>query len=213
MGASARRALWPLVAALLIAGPAHAQDATVPESPYESSGEAPEDSWLVPSLHGLGLMTAMRIGEAMIWPEPFANPSLSRMGDSYADAFTHWPRWDSSQPAFQWDGDDLTINVVGHGLFGSELYLRARTCRRKWWEAALLTTAGSVLWEYGFEASAVRPSAQDLWFTPVAGLVLGEARYLGWHAASSIPDPLWRSMLTSLLDPFGEIERALGTPC
>ena len=91
--------------------------------------------------------------------------------------------------------------------------MRARTCRRKWWEAALLTAAGSTLWEYGFEASAVRPSAQDLWFTPLAGVVLGEARYAGWTAASRIPDPLWRSMLTSLLDPFGELERLLGAPC
>jgi len=175
--------------------------------------DAVEDSWLVPSVHGLALMSGMRVGAAILWPEPFADTSTKRMGASYRDAFTHSPRWDSSLPAFEWDGDWWVINVVGHGLFGSELYTRSRICRRNVFEALALTTVGSALWEYGFEANAVRPSGLDLWFTPLAGMVLGEARYQGWRAASQLSDPNWRGVLEVVFDPLGEFERALGTRC
>lgn len=167
----------------------------------------------MPSLHGLGLMTAMRLTEAVIWPDPFAETSLSRAGESYEEAFTRPPKWDSSERAFEWDGDPWYVNGIGHALFGSELYLRARTCHNGVLPSLLFTVAGSTLWEYGFEANAVRPSGFDLWYTPAAGLVLGEARYALWSSARTLRDRNWRSVLTTVLDPFGELERALGTPC
>ena len=71
------------------------------------------------------------------------------LGRSYGDAYTHWPRWDASLPAFEWDGDAWYINVVGHGLFGSELYVRARVCRRNVLEALFFTAAGSAVWAMG----------------------------------------------------------------
>lgn len=175
----------------------------------------PDDdpSWSIPSLHALGLMTTMRLTEAVIWPEPFADTNLSRMGRSYEAAFTKPPKWDSSKPAFEWDGDPWWVNGVGHALFGSELYLRARTCKNAILPALAFTVIGSTVWEYGFEANGVRPSALDLWYTPAAGLVLGEARYLGWTLARSIGDRTWRGVLTGVFDPFGELERWAGTRC
>jgi hypothetical protein len=170
-----------------------------------------EPSWSVPTLHALGLMTTMRIGEAVIWPDPFAD--TAHFGEHYRRAYTEPPLWDSSRPAFEWDGDPWWINVFGHALFGSELYLRVRTCKHGVLPALAFTAAGSTLWEYGFEANGVRPSALDLWYTPAAGLVLGEARYLGWSAAGGIGDPTLRNVLRAVLDPFGELERAAGTPC
>jgi len=213
-----RRALVPGAALLSVLAWCEASWAEPPANRDTAALPAPrpdavEDSWLVPSVHGLALMTGMRVGAAILWPEPFADTSTKRMGASYRDAFTHTPRWDSSQPAFEWDGDWWVINVVGHGLFGSELYARSRICRRNVFEALALTTVGSALWEYGFEASAVRPSGLDLWFTPLAGMVLGEARYQGWSAASQLSDPNWRGILMVLFDPLGEFERALGTRC
>ena len=171
------------------------------------------DSWTVPVVHGLSLMTAMRVAEAFIWPEPFADLEPGRVGERYEAAFTQPPKWDSSARAFEWDDDPWWLNAGGHALFGSELYLRARVCRRNVGEALLLTTAGSTLWEYGFEANGVRPSGLDLWYTPAAGLVLGEARYQGFRAARRLQAPAWRAVLTTILDPFGQLERALGTPC
>jgi hypothetical protein len=175
----------------------------------------PEDdpSWSIPSLHALGLMTTMRLTEAVIWPEPFADTDLSRMGRSYEAAFTRPPKWDSSKAAFEWDGDPWWVNGIGHALFGSELYLRARTCKNSILPALAFTAISSTVWEYGFEANGVRPSGLDLWYTPAAGLVLGEARYLGWTLARSIGDRTWRGVLTGVFDPFGELERWAGTRC
>jgi len=205
--------LAPLAGLVWTSGANGQTMAARPEPPAPILHESPQSSWLVPSLHGLGVMTGMRIGAAILWPEPFADTTWTRARRSYADAYTHWPRWDSSESAFEWDGDDWTINVLGHGLFGSELYMRARICRHSMLEALAFTAVGSALWEYGFEANAVRPSALDLTYTPISGMVLGEARYQGWVAASRISDAGWRAVLTAVFDPFGELERLVGTPC
>lgn len=167
---------------------------------------------LPPTLHALGLMTVMRASEAYLWPEPFAETNRFELGYHYHQAFSRPPLWDSSRPLFEADGDRWFINVIGHGLFGSELYLRARTCHFSAWQALLFAGAASATWEYGFEANGVRPSALDLTFTPLAGLVLGEARYQVWKAArggsGGLPAPL-----AIVVDPFGELERALGAGC
>jgi len=170
-----------------------------------------ESSWTVPILHGLSLMTLMRATETLIWPDPFAK--LDHAGENYARAFSEPPLWDSSESAFEWDGDPWWLNAGGHALFGSEIYMRARICRRNPIEALLLTTAASTLWEYGFEANAVQPSALDLVYTPFAGLLLGEARYTLWSSARRIGSRSWRGVLTTVLDPLGELERSLGTRC
>ena len=175
--------------------------------------ETDDTSFIVPTAHALGLMTGMRIGAAIIWPEPFADTSLSRMGESYERAYTSWPRWDSERDFFEWDGDPWPVNAIGHALFGSELYLRARTCGQGPPVALAFAALGSVVWEYGFEASAVQPSALDLVYTPAAGLVFGELRYAGWRMASVLRDRTWRNVLKAMLDPLGEFERALGTIC
>ena len=194
---------------------AQAAAASVP-TPLEPDTNTEPDlapSWTVPVVHGLSLMTAMRIGEAVIWPDPFADLDLDRIGKSYARAFSEPPLWDSSASAFEWDGDPWWLNTGGHALFGSEIYVRARICGRNVAEALLLTTAGSTLWEYGFEANAVQPSAFDLVYTPIAGLLLGEARHALWSSARRLESRAWRSALTTVFDPLGELERALGTRC
>ena len=183
-------------------------------APVNAPALTPQPSRLTPPvLHALGLMTAMRATEAYLWPQPFAETDRVQLGLHYHAAFSQAPRWDGSRPLFEADGDRWQINVLGHGLFGSELYLRARTCRLPAWQALLFTGIASATWEYGFEANGVRPSALDLTFTPAAGLVLGEARFQGWQAARRLnPGPL-RTTLSALLDPLGDLERALGAPC
>lgn len=175
--------------------------------------DAHSESWAVPSLHALGLMTGMRLTEAYLWPDPFAETDLGRIGAAYEEAYTRPPKLDTSQDWFEWDGDPWQINVVGHALFGSELYLRARTCKKSALEALAFTAAGAVVWDYVFEANGVRPSALDLVYTPLAGIALGETRLQLWRIASRVESRGWRSVLTALLDPLGELERTLGTPC
>lgn len=167
----------------------------------------------VPTLHATALMTVMRLSEAWLWPDPFAETRAKVILKRYREAWTRPPKWDSQRAAFEWDGDPWTINVIGHGLFGSQLYLRPRQCAHPVWGSFLFATAASTIWDYGFEASGVRPSGVDLWYTPLAGALLGEARYAGWQLAESIANPTWRQITRVLLDPLGELERALGSAC
>lgn len=179
--------------------------------PASQAAREPAESWLVPSLHALGLMTVMRSSEAYLWPEPFAN--AARFGYHYSQAFSRPPLWDGSRPLFEADGDRWQINVIGHGLFGSELYLRARACRKPLWQALLFTGAASTLWEYGFEANGVRPSGLDLVYTPAAGLLLGEGRFQLLELARRMAPSTGRTALRAVVDPLGELERFLGVPC
>lgn len=188
-----------------------ALSATSPARAQSNESERPR--WDVPSLHALGLMTSMRTAEVFIWPDPFADFDLDHVGKRYQRAFTMPPKWDGSRSAFEWDGDPWPVNVFGHALFGSELYLRARSCSNAVIPSVVFTAVGSAVWEYGFEGNGVRPSGLDLAYTPMAGLVLGEARLLGWRAARDISDRTWRNFLQSLFDPFGELERAVGSGC
>jgi hypothetical protein len=190
--------------------PAAAQRAQEPREATDESDELHE-SWRVPTLHALGLMTVMRGSEAYLWPEPFAN--TARFAYHYEQAYTRPPLFDSSRPLFEADGDRWQINVFGHGSFGSELYLRARVCRKPVWQALLFTAGASAVWEYGFEANGVRPSGLDLVYTPVAGLVLGEGRYRLFRWASRLAPGAGRTTLKVVIDPLGELERLFGAPC
>ena len=121
----------------LTSPPALAADAA-PDSPQLPT---PNSQLPTPVLHALGLMTAMRLSEAYLWPHPFAEVNRATLMLHYHEAFTLPPRWDGTLAPFEEDGDRWQINVLGHGLFGSELYLRARTCRLPAWQALLFTTA------------------------------------------------------------------------
>lgn len=152
---------------------------------------------VVPAVHSVALMAAMRVTETVIWPDPFAR--IEHFGAHYEEAFT-------KPPIFP-DGDPWYVNWGGHALFGSELYLRARSCRLGWAGALAFAAAGSVVWEYAFEANGVRPSAFDLVYTPLSGMVFGELRHV---VSRSVPP---RSAIRWIVDPLGEGERAAGAGC
>lgn len=182
-----------------------------PVSPYRVELEEPE---LGPVLwHSLGLMTTMRVAEAILYPSPFASIDSEFVRSNYARAYTSLPLWDPDGAPASFDGDPWTINIIGHGLFGSELYMRARTCHYGVWGSLAWTVTGSVAWEYVFEASGVQPSAQDLVYTPIAGLLLGEARYFAWSAARRAQGAWWSRVVRWTVDPLGGAERALFTRC
>lgn len=173
--------------------------------------EEPHANLVIPLAHAATLMTVMRVTESFLWPDPFSR--TEHFAAHYEEAFTKAPIFDSRRSAFEWDGDPWYINTLGHGLFGSELYMRARTCHMPWYGALAFAAASSTVWEYAFEANGVRPSALDLVYTPLAGAAFGEARHLVWRAASGLRSPSLRTTVRILVDPFGEAERALGTGC
>jgi hypothetical protein len=204
-----------LVSVSLSLGSAGETSAAALEPPTANAASVGQPSeapiFSVPILHSVALMGVMRATEAFLWPQPFAESS--DIGWHYEQAYTKPPKFDSKQGFMRWDGDPLFVNVVGHGLFGSELYLRARQCRLGWAGSLVFAAAASTAWEYVVEANGVRPSAQDLIYTPLAGLVLGEGRYFVYRAAGGISSKVGRSILRGVVDPLGEIERAAGTDC
>lgn len=175
--------------------------------------EAPPE-WTPPVTHAAAMFTITRSLEAALYPEPFADTRPRVWAEHWAEAVTRPPIFDASQPAFGWDHDPWWINVVGHGLMGSELYLRARSCRFGAGGAFLFAAAGTLVWEYAIEASGVRPSALDLAWTPMVGSVLGELRYVVWRAAAGLDGRAGRAAVRALMDPFGELERGVRLfPC
>jgi hypothetical protein len=200
-----------IVATALLAAPAHADDAPPGDATSPAEVSQPKPLWTPPVLHAAGLFTVMRLSEAVIWPEPFARIEADYWWESYEAAYTEPPKFDPDLPAFEWDGDPWTVNVIGHGLLGSELYLRARSCHFGWAGSLAFAAGGSAVWEYVFEANGVRPSAQDLVYTPLIGIALGEARFAAVRALHGSRGA--GAVLRVVLDPFGEAERALGSRC
>lgn len=169
--------------------------------------------WAVPVVHHHAVMLGMRLTEVWLWPEPFAETSSLPVTLRYRDAFSEPPKWTTDAAWFEWDGDRWWINAVGHSLFGSELYLAARRCDFGVLPSFALAAVGSAAWEYGYEANGVRPSALDLVYTPISGLVLGEFRHWAHRGAGQLPDGPLRVLVRGLMDPFGDVERAFGSPC
>jgi hypothetical protein len=169
-------------------------------------------SWLVPALHGVGLLLGQRVAESVLWTHAFSLEDGDRNVGHLRVAFTEAPAFDPHRSFFEWDGDRWEINLLGHGLMGSELYLRARQCEHGVAASLAFAAASTVVWEYGVEVWNSRPSANDLLWTPLGGALLGELRYFTWGMAASLPRGA-RAVVRALVDPFGELERALGTPC
>jgi hypothetical protein len=202
--------------------PAHAtRQQELPAQPQPTHSQRPTTSrsdgevyWAPAVVETGGLLTVMRVTEAYLWPRPFSFYAVDHWPYRYGRAFTEPPKFDASRSWFEWDGDSWTINTIGHGLLGSELYLRPRRCGFGWLGSLGFATAATAIWEYGFEANGVHPSGLDLWFTPLSGIVLGEGRYQAWLAAGNIADPLARSVVRTVLDPIGEFSsKVVGGPC
>ncbi len=174
--------------------------------------EEPKPNVVIPVIHDASLMVVMRTTETILWPDPFAR--TEHFAAHYEEAYTKAPIFDTWRRPFSWDGDPWYINTIGHGLFGSELYLRARQCHLGWLGSLATAAVGSTIWEYVFEANGVRPSAFDLAWTPiVGGLGLGEARFQAYKLAGGIESKTGRTIVRAVLDPLGDAERALGTRC
>jgi len=163
--------------------------------------------------HAAGVLLGMRLGVSALWPAAYDPFDFPANGRRFRHAFTAPPDFRRDRALLESDGDPWTINLVGHSLFGSEVWQRARACGAGPVGAFALTTATSVAWEYGLEAFHKQPSAIDLVLTSTTGALLGEARarVSTWarRAGASLP----RRALGVLVDPFGSLERGIGTSC
>ena len=76
-----------------------------------------------------------------------------------------------------WDDDSFLFNGILHPWVGSEYYLAARNRNWSIWGSLAYSAALSTFYEYVAENMIQQPSANDLLITPLAGSLLGEARF------------------------------------
>ena len=173
-----------------------------------------EGDWRIPVLHAAGTVGAMRLSASLLWPQVYDPTRLRDQLRGLGRAWSTTPELRRDRGLFESDGDPWTINVFGHGLFGSEIYARTRQCGHGITASAVAAATTSVIWEYVVEAPYKRPSAVDLVWTSLGGAVFGELRFqLGRWLRADPSNPV-KSVLLIATDPFGELERRLfGTRC
>jgi len=91
------------------------------------------------------------------------------------DAWRNMKRSLSNPPV--WDDDDWQLNYIGHPVAGSYYYNSLRSQNASIFHSFLFATAQSFIWEFFIEATAEKPSIQDLIVTPIAGAILGESTH------------------------------------
>lgn len=79
-----------------------------------------------------------------------------------------------------WDYDGLDINAFKHPVHGSIFYLIGRANGMNMLESSMYSLGGSWLWEMIFEAE--RPSINDMVYTTVGGVTIGE---VAWRTGKS----------------------------
>jgi hypothetical protein len=179
-----------------------------------SAPPADEAHYAVPLAHAAGVLVGMRLGVSLLWPEAYDPFPLERSAERYRLAFTTAPDFRRDRRLLESDGDPWSINVIGHGLFGAEIYGRVRQCGGSFAAALAFTAGTSALWEYGLEATSKQPSAIDLVLTPALGAALGEGRVRLQRWLRGRPHGALRRALEIVIDPLGEGERGiLGSKC
>jgi hypothetical protein len=206
------------VIAAVVVWLATAEPATAPTPPSNilvaPLPTPPETTWTVPIVHSVGLLTGMRLALSVAWPDAYDPFPLRRSGQQFERAYNQAPEFRRDRALLESDGDPWAINVIGHGLFGAEIYGRVRQCGGAPWQALAFAAGTSALWEYGIESFNKRPSAIDLVATPVIGAVLGEGRVQAQRWLRRRPPSFWRRFAEIAVDPLGEGERGwLGTRC
>jgi hypothetical protein len=171
-------------------------------------------TWAVPIGHAAGVLVGMRVALSAMWPAAYDPLPVDRSAHRLGAAFRGAPELRRDRGILESDGDHWTINVFGHGLFGSEIYGRVRQCGGAPWQAFAFTAGTSALWEYGIESWSKRPSAIDLVATPLIGTALGEARVQAQRWLRRRPRGFFRTLGEILVDPLGQAERGfLQTRC
>ena len=105
---------------------------------------------------------------------------------SLPESVTNWDKQDMKSNFKWWDNvrkrpvvdkDDAFLNYVTHPYWGMVYYLQGRQAGYSKTDSAIVSFLFSVVWEYGIEAIAERPSIQDLIVTPLGGVLFGEYAY------------------------------------
>ncbi len=169
-----------------------------------------EQNVLVPMVRIAVVEMGMHAGLLLIWPESFDPSDVNGNRAQLRRSWTGHPKLIPGANIFDTDGDWWYFNLSTHALFGSEAYLAARGWKHSPIVAFLYAALASFTWEYLVEGWYQQPSAIDLFWTPMGGSLLGELRYQGYLAAKRrIARRVPRTIVLTLLDPLGELERLI----
>jgi len=148
---------------------------------------------------------AVAFGILYISPQSISNWS-SEQKHNYD--FSRWTR-NVSHPHL--DTDVWWINYVMHPYCGMIYYYDARGRGFGPWGSFGYSFFASLLYEFGTEAFAEKPSIQDIFITPIGGALLGIAFDGLWSSILAKGDARnWgESVLLALLDPLGRTNHAV----
>lgn len=101
------------------------------------------------------------------WPQEKKDLSPNKLWERYDDSISGGPVWDHDKPE---------VNYIGHPYFGAAYYTHAMN--KNFTRLESLSYAfmmSTCVYEYGLEAFFEDPSIQDIFVTPLAGALFGEA--------------------------------------
>ena len=87
--------------------------------------------------------------------------------------------WNNVSHIAVWDKDDWFLNYVTHPYWSAIYYVKGRMAGYNKVQSTGIAFLYSFAWEYGIEAFAEKPSAQDLISTPLGGALFGEMFFNG----------------------------------
>lgn len=123
--------------------------------------------------------------------------------------FDRW--WHNVKSGPVWDKDNLIFNYVLHPYGGAAYYMSARSQGFNMFYSFLYGLGVSTFfWEYGIEAFMEIPSIQDLFVTPIGGILIGETfyrvkRYIVEHDYCLSGSKFLGTFVAFLLDPVNEV--------
>lgn len=123
--------------------------------------------------------------------------------------FDRW--WHNVKSGPVWDKDNPIFNYVLHPYGGAAYYMSARSQGFNMFYSFLYGLGVSTFfWEYGIEAFMEVPSIQDLFVTPIGGLLIGETfyrvkRYIVEHDYRLLGSKFLGTFVAFLVDPVNEV--------
>lgn len=100
------------------------------------------------------------------------------------------------------DKDLFIVNYIGHPYQGGFYYNAIRSQGANIWQSSLFCIGQSLLWEYGWEAGMEQPSIQDLFTTPLTGILIGELSHVATIKMSKNGFKWYEVALVCIINPI-----------
>lgn len=146
---------------------------------------------------------AVAIGAIYLMPE-----GVSNWDHESITADEAWSNWKDNVTHWEWDKDDVWINLIGHPYFGSAYVVYARHYGYSKLESFWYSFAASFFYEVALEGWVEPVSKQDIILTPFLGFCLAEFLLPLEERIKKNNNRLFNSSILGnvslfLIDPFG----------